>query len=85
MHEERDTHSNPWPTSCHRLRFTMHNVEKRGWPLVMHVHDEVVSEVAEHLAASVKTSYEDTMGILPSWLEGLPLAAKAWVDKRYIK
>lgn len=29
--------------------------------------------------------YEALMSILPPWLDGLPLAAKAWTDLRYVK
>lgn len=70
-------------TARELLRFAMHNVEAAGYPIVLHVHDEVVCEADENFG-DVK-EFERIMSIVPSWLDGLPLSAKAWVDKRYVK
>jgi DNA polymerase len=63
-------------------------VEKAGYPVILTVHDEVLSEVniasLEERGLSEK-HYERLLSINPSWAAGLPLAAKAWSDERYIK
>ena len=65
------------------LRFAMVNVEVAGYPIVLHVHDEILSEVDAGFG-SVQ-GYRDLMSIVPPWLAGLPLAAKAWTHTRYVK
>jgi DNA polymerase len=70
-------------TARELLRFAMGNVEDAGYPVVLHVHDELVSEVSQ--AFGHVDHYQDLMSILPSWLSGLPLAAKAWTESRYVK
>ena len=70
-------------TARELLRFAMHNVENAGYPIILHVHDELVVE-ADKAFGSVE-HFESLMSILPHWLQGLPLAAKAWSDTRYVK
>ena len=70
-------------TARELLRFALLNIERARYPVVLHVHDEVVSEVAQ--AFGDLTEYESLMSTLPPWLEGLPLAVKAWTDTRYVK
>lgn len=62
----------------------MFDLEERGYPLVLTVHDENLAELpfgqgsAQEMAA--------IMSRVPSWVDGdLPLAAKAWEDVRYAK
>lgn len=69
-------------TARELLRFAMHNVEPR-YPIILHIHDELISEVDEAFGSVAE--YENLMRILPAWLTNLPLAAKAWSAKRYIK
>lgn len=59
------------------------NVEARGYPVVLHVHDELVSEVRKELGSPEE--YQSLMTMLPPWASGLPIAAKAWEDERYVK
>lgn len=53
------------------------------FPIVLHVHDEVVSEVPKNLN-QLKT-FENLMSKVPDWAEGLPIACEGWQGKRYRK
>ena len=57
--------------------------EERGYQIVLTVHDEVLIEHPQ----ITKMAMENIMVERPGWAEkiGVPLAAKAWVGKRYRK
>lgn len=59
-------------------------LEKAHWPVVLHVHDEVVSEVDERESLS---EFEAIVGkwAVPEWAAGLPMAVEGWEGKRYRK
>lgn len=57
--------------------------ERAGYPLIFHVHDELVAEVDENFG-SVK-EFEALMSILPAWAKGCPVKAEGWTAERYIK
>lgn len=70
-------------TARELLREGMLRVEAAGYPIVLHCHDEVVSEIDEGCGSVGE--YEALMSTVPSWAEGLPLVAKGWLDRRYVK
>ena len=58
-------------------------IEAANYPVVMHVHDEVVAEVSE--AFGSPEEFTHLMTRKPAWALDLPIAAKAWTGKRYTK
>lgn len=70
-------------TARELLREAMPRVEAAGYPIVLHIHDELISEVAQEFGSPKE--YESLMSVLPPWAEGLPLVASAWEDVRYVK
>ena len=65
------------------LAEAMLRVEKRGYPIVMHCHDEIIAEVPEG-RGSVEEMCE-VMAVRPSWAEGLPLRADGYECPFYQK
>ena len=62
----------------------MKNVEPAGYPVVGHVHDELISEV--DLGFGSIEEYEHLMTKLPAWAEGWPIKADGgWRGQRYRK
>ncbi|WP_413796401.1 DNA polymerase [Salmonella enterica] len=60
------------------------NVEANGYPIVLHVHDEVICETPDTPEYNV-AALERLMCELPEWAEGFPLVAEGAELKRYAK
>ena len=65
------------------LAEAMLRVEKSGYPIVMHCHDEIIAEVPEG-SGSVDEMCE-VMAVQPEWAEGLPLRADGYQCSFYQK
>ncbi len=65
------------------LAEAMLRVEKKGYPIVMHCHDEIIAEVPEG-EGSVDEMCE-VMAVQPTWAEGLPLRADGYQCSFYQK
>ena len=65
------------------LAEAMLRVERKGYPIVMHCHDEIIAEVPEG-KGSVEEMCE-VMAVRPSWAEGLPLRADGYECPFYQK
>nr|DAM60907.1 MAG TPA: DNA polymerase I [Caudoviricetes sp.] len=60
------------------------NVEANGYPIVLHVHDEIICETPDLPEYNV-AELERLMCELPEWAEGFPLVAEGAEMKRYAK
>lgn len=58
-------------------------LEARGYPIILHVHDEVVSEVPEGFGDLAE--FEAITAEAPAWAAGFPITAEGWRGKRYRK
>lgn len=62
------------------LAYTLQNLSK--YPVVTHIHDEVVAEVPKDIPVNTITGI---MEQTPSWIEGLPLKAEGYECQYYQK
>lgn len=63
----------------------MFAVEEAGYPIILTVHDELLAEVEECAINMNSKDFERIMSVPPKFVTGLPLAAAAWEDVRYVK
>lgn len=66
------------------LANAMLNVDANDYPIVLHVHDEIITEVPNTPDYNVK-QLEQLMCALPDWAQGFPLAAEGAEMLRYAK
>ena len=59
-------------------------VEAAGYPVVFHIHDEIVTEVPGGTRADLD-QITQLMGQVPAWAPGLPLRAEGWVNPFFKK
>lgn len=62
----------------------MFNVEDEGYPIILTVHDEILSEVDEGTHHN-EHEFADIMSRMSPTYDGLPVSVGAWEDKRYVK
>lgn len=67
------------------LAYAMLDLDKEGFDIVMHVHDEVVMELDESTAASDVLRINKIMAKGQTWSKGLPLGAETTISKYYKK
>lgn len=63
----------------------MPRAEEEGFKIVLTVHDELLTEVAEDSLIHAPEVLQDIMVEPLAWAKDLPLAAKCWEGPRYVK
>ena len=63
---------------------SMLQLEHSGYPIVMHVHDEIICEMPLNTTKTL-SNFLRIMGQSPAWGIDLPISAEGWEGKRYKK
>jgi DNA polymerase len=63
----------------------MSRVESAGYDIVLHVHDEIVSEVTGRETWPSEGVFNALMSVVPAWATGFPIVAAGWRGERYRK
>lgn len=71
-------------SACDIMAYAMPKAEALGFPIVLTVHDELVTEPLNESRYSAELLSE-TLSSNPPWAEGLPLAAAGFETQRYRK
>ena len=66
------------------LRDALRRLTKHRWPIVLHVHDEIVVEMSKDVGTSPGV-FKSRLEEVPVWAEGFPLEAEVTVAGRYRK
>ncbi len=61
----------------------MLELEKKGYPLVMTVHDEVIAEIPKNFGSLEE--FESILATPPEWAKDYPVIAEGWRGERYRK
>jgi DNA polymerase len=61
----------------------MERIEAAGYPITLHIHDEIVAEVPIGFGSTEE--FTQLMTRKPAWAPDLPIAASAWTGPRYCK
>ena len=72
-------------TAASVLRWALRELDYEQVPVILHVHDEPVAEVATSEAEEILGLMLEIMEDGPGWAEGLPLKAEGKVMQRYGK
>ena len=67
------------------LREALVDLTELDWPVVGHVHDELLLEVADDEVAEATDQLRRAMMTPPAWADGLPLNCEIWTGRRYRK
>jgi DNA polymerase len=67
------------------LREDMLELDKRGFEIILHVHDEILVEEDENCAEERLKEMLACMRTSPAWAPGLPVDVEGWIGKRYRK
>lgn len=65
------------------LSWAMLRLEEKGYPIVLHVHDEAAAELPEGRGSLAE--FNRIMTEVPHWAAGMPIRAEGWENKRYHK
>lgn len=65
------------------LAEAIQRLDKAGYSVVSHAHDEAVAEVAKDFGSVAE--FCQIMTTVPSWASGCPIAAAGWEGRRYRK
>lgn len=68
----------------------MFAAEAAGYPVVMHVHDEIVAEIngtfdSEQQKKDLVKLFEKIITCTGDWADGCPIVAEGWIGERYRK
>lgn len=63
----------------------MLKIEAAGFPIILHVHDEIVCEVNEDEAESALAKIIEIMSTPPAWIPDIPLSAEGAILDFYSK
>lgn len=66
------------------LAYALLGMEDNGFPVVLHVHDEIIAEVDKRLGLTFD-QFNKIMQTKPKWAAGFPLEAKGFSTPRYEK
>ena len=64
---------------------TMLRIHRAGYPILMHVHDEIISEARDADAPATLERMNTIMAVPPVWAKDLPLKGDGYISKYYKK